>query len=267
MRQFWLYFLLQGLQTSLLCLQVLLYRQGLNALVSTILMWLLISFEIVDGSFPIMRPIALKERWSAREDCNRRRILADQFSNFLKGELVPQWHFNGNSFVKGKMCIFSHSVRLLSLGCTAPSGLCCGSDYTTRGSAPWPRGLSLWVSEWAIKKSNAHRHCSFWIRYAARVAPQRCPILHTDKVTLLYLITRPEAIPVKNLRRIKFHHLLCKGKFQSRVYGHWNLVFHLTTRWKNTYESCDWIIGLSNCSLYQDVSHLYSLQILLYHRI
>ena len=55
---------------------------------------------------------------------NRGRILAGQFSDFLERELIPQGNLDSNSFIKGKMGVFSHSIQLLSQGLSAIRSLC-----------------------------------------------------------------------------------------------------------------------------------------------
>ncbi len=75
-----------------------------------------------------------------------RRILADQFSDLFEREAFPQGYFNSNSFIKGKMCIFSHSVSSFQQA-YAPSGLCAESFIIPKGLCPLnPEVYRFWVS-------------------------------------------------------------------------------------------------------------------------
>lgn len=54
------------------------------------------------------------------------------------------------------------------------------------GSAPQPPRFTLLFRGGSEKAVRPQAHCLPQTRYDARVAPQRCPILHTGKAFLLY---------------------------------------------------------------------------------
>ena len=107
------------------------------------------------------------------------------------------------------MCILCHNILLEKH--RHPKGLLQG-----KGALPLkPRGLSHLFPKGQRKRATSQDAAPLQTPPAAQVAPQRCPILQTGKVTTFYNVNRHQSTMTGKVCMSKLCALVCKTNFYS----------------------------------------------------
>ena len=82
-----------------------------------------------------------------------------------------------------------------------------------------PRGLSLLFPKGQRKRATSQDAAPLQTPPAAQVAPQRCPILQTGKVTIFYNVNRHQSTMTGKVCMSKLYSLVYKTNFRSQLTG------------------------------------------------
>ena len=111
------------------------------------------------------------------------------------------------------MCVLCHNVLLEKY--RHPEGL-----LQSKGALPLePRGISLSFPKGQRKRATSQDAAPSQIPPAAQVAPQRCPILHTGKVTIFYSMNKHQSTIEDKVCMTKLRLLVCMTNFCSWLTG------------------------------------------------